>query len=74
MYLVIKLFTIQVLLVVNDLMFMLTLVDEETWVPLEYGGLNRSIKVGCTSFILFSNLNLKPSSLPHNFLFLTNCF
>jgi hypothetical protein len=66
MYLVIKLFTIQLLLIINDLMFMLTLVDEETWVPVEYGGLNSGIKVGCTSFILFSNLNLKPLGLPHN--------
>jgi hypothetical protein len=68
MYLVIKLFTIQLLLIINDLMFMLTLVDEETWVPVEYGGLNSGIKVGCTSFILFSNLNLKPLGLPHNYL------
>jgi len=74
MYLVIKFFTIQVLLIVNDLMFMLILVDEETWVPLEYGRLNSSIKGGCTSFILFSNLNLKPLSLPHNFLFPTIFF
>jgi hypothetical protein len=55
-------------------MFILRLEDEETWVPLEYGGLNSGIKVGCTSFILFSNLSLKPFGPPIIFYFLQIVF